>query len=117
AAGENLTRTGEIDGKPHGHWIEVHRIEIKASQILARLRRDLCPAIRKRLPAAIQSLGEIRNGAAKVAEYPLDVRIALGHAGEYELRRGECRVEQEADEWHQPIVRHRFHADRIRGMN
>ncbi len=41
----------------------------------------------------------------------------LGHAGEHQLRRGERRVEEEADERHQPVPLHRLDADRIGRMN
>ena len=52
-----------------------------------------------------------------MAEHPLDARIALWHPGEDELGRGESRVEQESDKRHEPVVRHRLDAHRIRRMN
>ena len=64
-----------------------------------------------------RAFGEIRNRAAEVAEHPLDVRIAFRHAAEDELRRGERRVHEESDERHEPVVEHRFDADRICRMN
>ena len=74
-------------------------------------------AVLERVEAAIEPLGEIRNRAAEVAERPADLREALRHAGEHQRRRGQRRVEQEADERHQPVLLHRLDADRIRRMD
>ena len=48
---------------------------------------------------------------------PPDARIALDHAAEDERRRRERRVEEEADERHQPVVEHRVDAKRIGRMD
>ena len=74
-------------------------------------------AVSKGAPSAVETLGEIGNRAAEVTQHPLDPRMAFGHAGKDELRRGQRRIEQEADEWHQPVIGHRFDANGTRRMN
>jgi hypothetical protein len=43
----------------------------------------------------------------------VDARKSFDHATEDERRRRERRVEEKTDERHQPVVHHRFDADRM----
>src|SRR6266851_5790868 len=115
-ARENLRGAREIDGESQCVRIEIRGIEIKTSQIIARWLVDVHATIRKSAPASIESLSQIGNCSAEVAEHPLDVRVALGNSSKDKLRRRESRVEKKSDERHQPIIRHRFDADWIGRM-
>ena len=108
---------GEIDRQLQRADVEVHRVVVEVAQVLARRTVDVRAALFECVKAAVEPLDEVRNRAAEVAERPLDVGKALDDAAEDEARGGECRVEREADERHQPIVRHRFDADGRSRMN
>ena len=117
AAAEQLTDTAEVGRKSQCPCIEIHRVEEKPTQVLARRTIDLGSAVAERAPSSVETLGEVGDRAAEVAEDPLDARIARRYAGEDELRGGERRIEQKADERHEPVIRHRFHANGAGRMN
>src|SRR5207237_2096048 len=78
---------------------------------------DICAAFLERMKSPIEPFDEIRNRAAEVSESPFDAREALDDAAENETRGGERRVQRKADERHQPVIFHRFDADRRSRMN
>src|ERR1019366_5933171 len=67
--------------------------------------------------AAVEALGKIRDGAAQVAERPLNAREALGDAAEDEFGGGEGGVHGETEQGHEPEIGHGFHADGVRGVD
>ena len=117
AAGKDLAGASEVDGQFERTGIEVNGIEVKLFEIGAGRARDVFAAIGKGFIAAVEALGEIRDGAAEVREDPFDVGKTLGHAAEDEAGGGERGVHEEADERHEPVVEHGFYAHRICGMN
>src|SRR6185503_3791042 len=118
AAGENAVRARELDRELQRALREVHRVVPEVPlQVRGGRFIDLCAAFLERAEAAVQPFGEIGNRAAEVAEHPADPRVTLHHAAEYELRSREGCVEQKPVERHQPVLAHRFDADRIRRVN
>src|SRR5690349_2859860 len=92
ARGHDAVGAREIDREPDSKRIEVHSIVIELPQILAWPALDVDATIRECLPPAIESLGEIRNRAAEMTQYPFDVRIPFRNACEHELGCREGRV-------------------------
>ena len=117
ATGKDLADAGEADGQLERAWIEVNGIEIKLFEIGTGRARDVFATVGKGFIAAVEALGEIRDGAAEVREDPFDVGKTLNHAAEDEAGGGERGVHEEADERHEPVVEHGFNAYRICGMN
>src|SRR6185437_1301104 len=117
AAGEDLACAAEADSKLERAGIEVHGIEIKLFEIRAGRARDVFAAFGKGFKTAVEAFSQVWNGAAEMAEHPLDIGKSLRHAAEDEAGGGESGVHEEADERHEPIIEHGFNADRVGGMN
>ena len=117
AAGEDLAGAAEADGQLKRARIEVNGIEVKLFKIGAGRARDVSAAFGKGFKTAVEALSQVRNGAAKMAEHPLDIGKSLRHAAEDEAGGGKSGVHEEADERHEPVIEHGFNADRVGGMN
>src|SRR5215831_13803904 len=117
AAGEDLRRAAEADGQLERAGVEVDGIEVKLFEIRAGRARDVLAAVGESFIAAVKALSNVRNGTAEVSEDPFDIGKALRDAAEDEAGRGERGVHEEADQRHEPVVKHGFNADRVGGMN
>src|SRR5262249_26571667 len=79
--------------------------------------RDVNAAFGEGFIAAVEAFGEVWDSAAEMAEHPLDIGKSFRHAAEDEGGGGERGVHEEADERHEPVVKHGFNAHRVGGMD
>ena len=117
AAGKHLLGAGERDRQFQSADIEVDGIEVELAQVRAWRAIDMRAAIAEGVETAVEPLGQVGNRPTEVAERPFDARERLRNTRKDERRGGERCVEQKADERHQPVLLHRFDADRVGGMN
>src|SRR5262245_54375908 len=111
-----MVGAGKGDGKLNRSRIEVHGVEIEFLQIRRWWTGDVLAAFGKSFVASVEPLAKIRNGAAEMAQHPADARKSFGDAAEHQAGRRERRIHQEADQRHEPVIEHGFHAYRIRGV-
>src|SRR5262249_7380720 len=94
-------------------WVEVHGIVIEVAKVGARRTVDIPPAFSEGFVPAVESLDEVGDCTTEMSEDPTNARESLRDAAEDELCRRQGCVHEETDERHQPILRHRFDADRV----
>jgi len=79
----------------------------------ASVAAEVDAAFGEGLESAVQPLHEIGDRPAQVAQDPADAGEARHNAAEDEARRCQRGVEWKTDQRHQPVILHRFDADRL----
>src|SRR5207249_5419116 len=103
---QDVIGAGEIDGQLQCPDIEVDGVVIELSEVLAGWAIDVCTAFLEGVKSAIEPLDQIRNGAAEVAESPLDSGKPADHAAEDQAGGGQRGIERKATNRNRPFRRH-----------
>jgi hypothetical protein len=110
-----VTGAGELEHQAYCGGIEVHSVmEEVLHEVVAGRPIDVAAALGDGVESAVESFGKVGNGAAEMAEHPVDSGKSVDHATEHELGGRKGCVHGKPYERHQPLPFPRFHTY---GMN